>query len=150
MPLFGERANTGGFETITSVLAHAMWLLVRHPDQLALLQADPTLMRGFVEESLRIESPVQGQPRITTRDTEVGGVAIPRGTTPHYLPGESLLPGLNPKMPDRFGTPYQARLGGPETMYPEYIAKMKSMPRLVAPPGTGGRGGQGGQGGQQQ
>ena len=71
---------TGGFETITSGLAHAMWLLVRHPDQLALLRADPSLMKGFVEESLRIESPVQGQPRITTRDTEVGGVAIPAGT----------------------------------------------------------------------
>jgi cytochrome P450 len=71
---------TGGFETITSGLAHAMWLLVRHPDQLALLRADPALMKGFVEESLRIESPVQGQPRITTRDTEVGGVAIPSGT----------------------------------------------------------------------
>jgi hypothetical protein len=78
---------------------------------------------------------------------EATEVAIPRGTTPHYLPGQSLLPGLNPKMPDRFGTPYQARLGGPETMYPEYIAKMKAFPRLVAPPGapTGGRGAQQGQ-----
>jgi cytochrome P450 len=71
---------TGGFETITSGLAHAMWLLVRHPDQLALLRSEPELMRGFVEEALRIESPVQGQPRITTRDTEVGGVPIPAGT----------------------------------------------------------------------
>ena len=81
---------------------------------------------------------------------EATEVAIPRGTAPHYLPGESLLPGLNPKMPDRFGTPYEARLGGPETQFPEYIAKMKKMPRLVAPPGTGGRGQGGGQGGQQQ
>ena len=44
-------------------------------------------------------------------------------------PGKSLLPGLNPKLTDRFGTPYEARLGGAETMYPEYIAKMKTMPR---------------------
>jgi cytochrome P450 len=71
---------TGGFETITSGLAHAMWLLVRHPEQLALLRSEPELMRGFVEEALRIESPVQGQPRITTRDTEVGGAPIPAGT----------------------------------------------------------------------
>jgi hypothetical protein len=84
---------------------------------------------------------------------EATEVAIPRGTTPHYLPGQSLLDGLNPKKPDRFGTPYQARLGGPETMYPEYIEKMKKMPRLVAPPAApgGGRGGRaGGGGGQQQ
>jgi hypothetical protein len=61
---------------------------------------------------------------------EATEVAIPRGTAPHYLPGQSLLPALNPKTPDRFGTPYEARLGGPETMYPEYIAKMKKMPRI--------------------
>jgi cytochrome P450 len=71
---------TGGFETITSGLAHAMWLLVRHPDQLVLLRSEPDLMRGFVEEALRIESPVQGQPRITTRDAEIGGVPVPAGT----------------------------------------------------------------------
>jgi cytochrome P450 len=71
---------TGGFETITSGLAHAMWLLLRHPDQEAILRADPDTMKGFVEEALRIESPVQGQPRITTRDTEVAGVPIPAGT----------------------------------------------------------------------
>jgi hypothetical protein len=64
---------------------------------------------------------------------EATEVAVPRGTTPHYLPGQSLLPGLNPKMADRFNTPYEARLGGPETMYPEYIAKLKSMPRPPAP-----------------
>jgi cytochrome P450 len=72
---------TGGFETITSAIAHAMWLLLRHPDQMALLRSDPPgLMRGFVEEVLRIESPVQGQPRITTRDTVLAGVPIPAGT----------------------------------------------------------------------
>jgi hypothetical protein len=71
---------------------------------------------------------------------EATEVALPRGTTPHYLPGESLLDGLNPKKPDRFGTPAEARRGGPETMYPEYIAKMKSFPRLVAPAAPGGTG----------
>jgi hypothetical protein len=54
---------------------------------------------------------------------------IPRGTVPHFLPGKSALPGLNKDLTDRFGTPYEPRLGGAETMYPEYIAKMKSMPR---------------------
>ncbi len=70
---------TGGFETITSGLAHAMWLVVRHPDQTAMLREDRSLMKGFVEEALRIESPVQGQFRIATRDTEIGGVPIPAG-----------------------------------------------------------------------
>lgn len=72
---------TGGFETVTTGLTHALRLLLEHPDQLALLRADRSLMKGFVEEALRTESPVQGQARKTTRDTEIGGVPIPAGTT---------------------------------------------------------------------
>ena len=63
---------------------------------------------------------------------EATETAVPRGSTRHFLPGQSPLPGLNPTITDRFGTPYEARLGGPETMYPEYIEKMKTFPRLVA------------------
>jgi len=71
---------TGGFETTTSALAHGMWLLLRHPEQMAMLRADASLMKGFIEESLRIESPVQGLARRTTRDVEVRGVSIPAGS----------------------------------------------------------------------
>jgi hypothetical protein len=60
---------------------------------------------------------------------EATETAVERGRVPHFLPGQSPLPGLNPKLTDRFGTPVEPRLGGPETMYPEYIAKMKAMPR---------------------
>jgi hypothetical protein len=63
---------------------------------------------------------------------EATETAVPRGTVPHFMPGQSRLPGLNPKITDRFGTPYEARLGGLETMYPEYIAKMKTLPRPAA------------------
>ena len=69
---------------------------------------------------------------------EATETAVERGHVRHFLPGTSPLPGLNPKLADAFGTPYQARLGGPETMYPEYIARMKTMPRptTAAPRGT--------------
>ena len=69
---------------------------------------------------------------------EATETALPRGTVPHFLPGQSPLPGLAPALADRFGTPYEARLGGPATMYPEYIAKMKTLPRptMAAPAGT--------------
>lgn len=60
---------------------------------------------------------------------EATETAVPRGNTPHFLPGQSPLPGLNPKLTDRYGTPYEARLGGPETMLPEYIRRMKSFPK---------------------
>ena len=60
---------------------------------------------------------------------EATETAIPRGTVPHFLPGKSPLPGLNKDLTDRFGTPYEPRLGGAATMYPEYIVKMKAMPK---------------------
>ncbi len=72
---------TGGFETTTSAIVHSMWLLLRHPDQFELLRADPdTHMRGFIEEALRFESPVQGLARRTTTDVELHGVTIPAGS----------------------------------------------------------------------
>jgi hypothetical protein len=66
---------------------------------------------------------------------------IARGAVPHFLPGKSPLPGLNKDFTDRFGTPYEPRLGGAETMYPEYLSKMKTMPRpsKVATGGTEGQ-----------
>lgn len=61
---------------------------------------------------------------------EATETAVPRGTVPHLLPGRpNPMPGQNPEVTDKFGTPYEPRLGGPETMLPEYIKKMKTMPR---------------------
>jgi hypothetical protein len=54
---------------------------------------------------------------------------VPRGAVPHFLPGKSPLPALNRDFTDHFGTPYEPRLGGAETMYPEYIKKMNTLPR---------------------
>jgi hypothetical protein len=60
---------------------------------------------------------------------EATETVVERGTAPHALPGKSLMPAQNPEVTDQFGTPYEARLGGAETMYPEYIAKMKTFAR---------------------
>ena len=60
---------------------------------------------------------------------EATDTAVPRGVVPHFLPGKSPLPAFNKDLTDKFGTPYEPRLGGAETMYPEYIKKMKAMPR---------------------
>jgi hypothetical protein len=68
---------------------------------------------------------------------EATETAVPRGDVAHFLPGQSPLPGLNPKLADRFGSPPEARLGGPETMYPDYIKKMKTMPRPAGAPAAG-------------
>ena len=43
---------------------------------------------------------------------EATETALPRGIVPHFLPGKSPLPGLDQNLTDRFGTPYEPRLGG--------------------------------------
>jgi hypothetical protein len=67
---------------------------------------------------------------------EATETAVERGRVPHFLPGQSPLPGLNPNLTDRFRTPLEPRLGGPATMYPEYIAKIRTMsvPKQVGAP----------------
>jgi hypothetical protein len=71
---------------------------------------------------------------------EATETVVERGTAPHALPGQSLLPAQDPKLTDAFGTPYEPRLGGAETMYPEYIAKMKTFARPATVAGGGERG----------
>jgi cytochrome P450 len=70
----------GGYETVPSALNHAVWHLVRFPEVAARLRADRSLMRAFIDESLRFESPVQGLYRTATEDMEFGGTAIPKGS----------------------------------------------------------------------
>ncbi|NOT28590.1 MAG: hypothetical protein HOP16_21115 [Acidobacteria bacterium] len=71
---------------------------------------------------------------------EATETVVERGTAPHALPGESLLPGQDPKLTDAYGTPFEPRLGGADTMYPEYIAKMKSFAKPATVVGGGERG----------
>jgi cytochrome P450 len=70
---------TGGNDTTTGALGGAVQLLAANPDQRDLLVEDPSLVKGAVEEFLRLTSPVQGLARTATRDVELHGVRIPAG-----------------------------------------------------------------------
>jgi hypothetical protein len=59
---------------------------------------------------------------------EATETAVPRGTVAHFLPGRSPLPGLDPNVTDVFHAPFEARMGGAQTMFPEYIARMRGLP----------------------
>jgi cytochrome P450 len=69
-----------GNETTTNLLGNALLALTANPDQLALVQREPALVPALVEEALRYDSPAQALFRETTRDTTLGGVAIPCGS----------------------------------------------------------------------
>jgi cytochrome P450 len=70
---------TGGNDTTTGLLSVAADLLTKNPRQRADLLADPSLMKGAIEEFLRLASPVQGLARTLTRDVELHGRTIPAG-----------------------------------------------------------------------
>jgi cytochrome P450 len=68
-----------GFETTVNLLGSGTELLLRNPEQLAVLRADPSGWPNAVEEVLRVESPVQLTARSALRTTEVAGMSVPAG-----------------------------------------------------------------------
>ncbi|HEX7034182.1 MAG TPA: cytochrome P450 [Pseudomonadales bacterium] len=68
-----------GHETTTSTFGWGMLILCRNPGLQQALHDDVSLIRTFVEETLRLEAPVQGLPRLVTRDTELGGYPLKAG-----------------------------------------------------------------------
>lgn len=68
-----------GNETTRNLISGGLLALLRHPDQLARLQADRTLMATAVEEMLRWVSPVMYFRRTAVQDTQIHGVPIAAG-----------------------------------------------------------------------
>lgn len=68
-----------GHETTVNLIGNGAIALLRNPDQLALLRAQPNLAANAVEELLRYDSPVQQSRRITVAPHTVGGREIPAG-----------------------------------------------------------------------
>ena len=75
-----QQLMVAGNETTTSSLAGGLLQLIRNPDQLAKVRADPKLIGNLVEEVLRTESPTAGLWRVVRKDTEIGGVEVKAGT----------------------------------------------------------------------
>ncbi|MCY7417143.1 MAG: cytochrome P450, partial [Chloroflexi bacterium] len=65
-----------GHETTANLIGNGLLALLRHPEQLALLHDDASLMTGAVEELLRYDSPVQRNRRRATGDVELDGKHI--------------------------------------------------------------------------
>ena len=70
-----------GAETTSRSTASLAFGLLTHTDQLAAVRADRDLLPQAIEEGIRWETPLLNFMRETTRDTELGGVQIPAGST---------------------------------------------------------------------
>ena len=68
-----------GHETTTNLLGNGLFHLLRHPDEAALLRADPSLTHGAVEELLRYDGPVPATVKVATEDVPWHGRTIRRG-----------------------------------------------------------------------
>jgi cytochrome P450 len=70
----------GGHETTANMIALSTLALLRHPDQLARLRDDPSLIVGAVEEMLRYLTIIHnGVPRTALEDIAIGGHTIKAG-----------------------------------------------------------------------
>jgi cytochrome P450 len=72
---------SAGGESTTSLLGNAVRILAEHRDLQSQLRENPELIPMFVEEALRLEPPFRYHMRFAQQDTELGGVAIPAGST---------------------------------------------------------------------
>jgi cytochrome P450 len=69
----------GGQETTTNLIGNGLLTLMRHPEEMERLRADPALVPSAVEELLRYESPSQHTARLAPADLTLGGKDIGQG-----------------------------------------------------------------------
>ncbi|MGH3640614.1 MAG: cytochrome P450, partial [Mycobacterium sp.] len=80
---------SAGGETTSSLVGNAVRLLADDQELQQRLREAPELIDTFVEEALRLESPFRQQMRSVPRDTTLGGLAIPGGSTVVLLFGSA-------------------------------------------------------------
>ena len=91
-----------GQETTARLIAAGMRFLAEQPGLADELRAEPGAIPNFVEECLRLESPIKGPFRLALRDTKLAGVEIPAGSILMAMNGAA---NRDPRVfadPDRF------------------------------------------------
>ncbi|MHB8465977.1 MAG: cytochrome P450 [Acidimicrobiales bacterium] len=96
-----------GQETTARLLAAALKHLAEHPELQDALRANRELIPDYLEEVLRVESPVKTDFRLAQRTTSIGGVKIPAGTP------VMMLNGAANRDPRRFECPGEFRIDRP-------------------------------------
>jgi cytochrome P450 len=105
--LIAANLFTAGQETTARMLGFALQVLGERPDVQQQLRDDRSLIPAFIEEVLRLESPLKGQFRMARHTTDVSGVAVRAGETVMVLPGAAN------RDPRTFECPHEFRLDRP-------------------------------------
>ena len=69
-----------GNETTVNALELAVFLLARHPELQDVLRAEPGRLPAFIEEVVRMNSPIPNAMRVTTEDVDYAGIRIPKNS----------------------------------------------------------------------
>ena len=88
--IFFVQLVTAGNDTTKTMLSSGLLALLEHPEQLAALRADPSLIPGAVEEILRYENPLHYFRRTATADSVLHDTEIAAGekVAMYYTVGE--------------------------------------------------------------
>ena len=92
----------GGNNSTAHLIANAILTFIRHPEALARVRADPSLIRTAVEEVLRFESPVQATSRVVKERMAFQGATFEAGQGIVVLFGSANRDGGQFPDPDRF------------------------------------------------
>lgn len=91
-----------GFEASVSLISIGVYLLLTHPEQLALLRERPDHLPNAVEEILRFHAPPETTTRVATTEVTVGGVVVPAYSTVLIAGGAANRDPAQFPDPDRF------------------------------------------------
>ncbi|WP_395311686.1 cytochrome P450 [Mycobacterium sp. AMU20-3851] len=76
-----------GTDTTTKLVSSAVRFIGDNPGFEQMLRTDRSKIPAFLEETLRLESPVKSHFRLASKNTTIGDVDVPAGTTVMLLPG---------------------------------------------------------------
>ncbi len=93
---------SAGNETVTKLLAAAIYWLWRNPDQRRVLVEKPQWIPNAVEETLRFDPPSHYQGRTLTREVELHGVVMPKGAKIALVTGATGRDSRRFTEPDRY------------------------------------------------
>lgn len=93
---------SAGGETTDKAISGMFRNLLAHPDQLAAVRANRSLVPAALAESLRFTPPLQMIMRQPARDVELSGTAVPAGATVTCLIGAANRDPAHFAHPDRF------------------------------------------------